>query len=142
MGGYAPNTVSGEMHRPFLAAGAVLAFIAVAAGAFGAHGLEGTIPPARLETFETAARYQMYHALALLFVGTAARSWPAKGWAGPGLLFVAGILVFSGSLYALALTGAGWLGAVAPVGGTALLVGWLWLTLVILRVVKVRDGGF
>ncbi|MDX1395646.1 MAG: DUF423 domain-containing protein [Gemmatimonadota bacterium] len=121
------------MHRPFLAAGAVLAFLAVAAGAFGAHGLEGTIPAERLATFDTAARYQMYHALALLFVGMAGRVWPRGFWAGPALLFLAGVVVFSGSLYALALTGQGWLGAVAPIGGATLLAGWLWLTIVALR---------
>jgi uncharacterized membrane protein YgdD (TMEM256/DUF423 family) len=121
------------MHRPFLAAGTLLAFLGVGAGAFGVHGLEGTLSPDRLDTFEPAARYQMYHAFALLILGGAAARWPGKGWAGPGLCFLVGTIVFSGSLYLLALTGASWLGAVAPIGGTTLLAGWVWMTLVVLR---------
>jgi uncharacterized membrane protein YgdD (TMEM256/DUF423 family) len=121
------------MHRPFLAAGTLLSFLAVGAGAFGAHGLEGSLSPERLETFETAARYQMYHALALLLLGLAAARWPGRGWTGPGLCFVGGTLVFSGSLYTLAITGASWLGAIAPIGGATLLAGWMWMTLVVLR---------
>jgi len=121
------------MHRLFLAAGCLLAFLAVAAGAFGAHGLAGWLSPARLATFETAARYQMYHALALIFVGLAAARWPRKAWSGPGLLFLVGTIGFSGSLYALALSGVGLFGALAPIGGSALLAGWLWALLVVLR---------
>ena len=134
MGGYARLTVPQIMHRPFLAAGAVLALLAVAAGAFGAHGLEGTIPAGRLETFETAARYQMYHALGLLFLGLAAAGWPRRAWTGPAALLFGGILVFSGSLYALALTGIGVFGAIAPLGGASLIAGWAWMALVVLRV--------
>lgn len=121
------------MHRPFLIAGTLLAFLAVAAGAFGAHGLEGSITPDRLETFETGARYQMYHAIALLLLGLTAARWPTKAWAGPGVLFVFGTVVFSGSLYLLAVTGMGWLGAIAPIGGTTLLAGWLWMAVVVAR---------
>jgi len=121
------------MHRPFLAAGCLLAFLAVAAGAFGAHGLQGVLTAARLETWETAARYQMYHALALLFLGLAAARRPAVRWSGPAILLFAGTVVFSGSLYALALTGVGALGAVAPIGGAGLLAGWIWALLVVLR---------
>lgn len=121
------------MHRPFLAAGCLLAFLAVAAGAFGAHGLQGVLTASRLETWETAARYQMYHALALLFLGLAAARRPAARWSGPGILLFGGTVVFSGSLYALALTGVGVLGAVAPIGGAALLAGWIWALLVVLR---------
>ena len=112
------------MTRFFLAAGALLAGIAVAAGAFGAHGLEGRVTPNRLETFRTAVTYQMYHALALLVVGWAA----AQGWGGAiewaGYCFLAGTLVFSGSLYVLVLTDTGWLGAITPLGGAAFLAGW------------------
>ena len=121
------------MHRPFLALGCLFGFLGVAAGAFGAHGLEGMIPADRLDTFETGVRYQIAHALALLFVGLAAARWPVRAWAGPGLLLVVGTLVFSGSLYALALTGVGAFGAIAPIGGTGLIAGWLWLALVALR---------
>ncbi|MDH3734312.1 MAG: DUF423 domain-containing protein [Gemmatimonadota bacterium] len=121
------------MHRPFLVAGSLLALIAVAAGAFGAHGLQGALTPERLDTFETATRYQMYHALGLLFVGLAAARWPARSWAGAGLLLLFGTLVFAGSLYALALSGIGVFGAIAPIGGASLIGGWLWVTLVVLR---------
>jgi uncharacterized membrane protein YgdD (TMEM256/DUF423 family) len=112
------------MTRFFFVAGALLAGIGVAAGAFGAHGLEGRVSPDRLDTFHTAVTYQMYHALALLVVGWAA----AQGWGGlvhgAGYCFLAGTLVFSGSLYVLVLTDTPWLGAVTPFGGTALIVGW------------------
>jgi uncharacterized membrane protein YgdD (TMEM256/DUF423 family) len=106
--------------RSLVALGALNAALAVAAGAFAAHGLRGRIEPRALEIFETAARYQMYHALAMILAGVlAART---AGW-----LFQAGIVVFSGSLYALALTDVTWLGAITPFGGLAFLVGWVWL---------------
>ena len=112
--------------RFFLVAGAVLAGLAVAAGAFGAHGLEGRVPPERLAAFETGARYGMVHALALLLVGLLSDRWPGGvrwlRWAGG--LFLAGIVVFSGSLYLLVLTDTPWLGAVTPLGGVAFLAGW------------------
>jgi uncharacterized membrane protein YgdD (TMEM256/DUF423 family) len=115
------------MSRLFVALGALLAGLAVAAGAFGAHGLEGRVSPDRLETFRTAVAYQMYHALGLLVVGWAA----AQGWGplvhGAGYCFVAGIVVFSGSLYVLVLTDTGWLGAITPIGGVAFIAGWLLL---------------
>ena len=110
--------------RALLAGGAAAALVAVAAGAFGAHGLEGRVEPRLVEVFETAARYQMYHALGLLALGLAAARWPDPLWGVAGALFGIGILVFSGSLYTLALTGIGWLGAVTPAGGLAFLAGW------------------
>ena len=110
--------------RVLLTAGAVAALAGVAAGAFGAHGLEGRVEPRLVEVFETGARYQMYHARGLLALGLAAARWPDPLWSWAGALFGAGILVFSGSLYALGLTGVGWLGAVTPVGGLAYLAGW------------------
>ena len=112
------------MDRVFFALGAVLAGLGVAAGAFGAHGLRARLTPDMLAIFETAVRYQMYHALALLAVGWASARWPESGVALAGWLFVAGIVVFSGSLYVLALTGTRWLGAVTPFGGLAFFVGW------------------
>jgi uncharacterized membrane protein YgdD (TMEM256/DUF423 family) len=112
------------MDRTFLALGAVFGGLAVAAGAFGAHGLRGRLAPDMLEVFETAARYEMYHALALLAVAAAVARWPESAAAAAGWCFVAGILVFSGSLYVLALTGVRWLGAITPLGGVAFLVGW------------------
>lgn len=112
------------MTRFFVGLGALLAGIAVMLGAFGAHGLEGRVSPDRVETFRTGVEYQMYHALALLFVGwAAAQGWgPLLHWA--GYCFLAGILIFSGSLYLLVLTDTGWLGAVTPLGGVAFIVGW------------------
>jgi uncharacterized membrane protein YgdD (TMEM256/DUF423 family) len=115
--------------RLFTMLGALSGLIAVAAGAFGAHGLRAKLTPEHLAVFETAARYQMYHALALFAVAwlttrSASALAPAAGW-----LFVTGTVVFSGSLYLLALTGVRWLGAITPIGGVALIAGWLCLAL-------------
>jgi uncharacterized membrane protein YgdD (TMEM256/DUF423 family) len=105
--------------------GAVLGGLGVIAGAFGAHGLEGKISGRSLEVFETAAKYQMYHAPALLAVGllmlNGRGGWTLNlaGWS-----FTIGVLIFSGTLYALALTGIRWLGAITPIGGLALIAGW------------------
>lgn len=108
-----------------LAAGS--GFVAVAAGAFGAHFLKARLPPDALLVFETGARYQMYHALALFAVGYVVSRAPSVAGSAAGWLFTAGTVVFSGSLYALALTGWKALGAVTPVGGAAFLAGWLCL---------------
>jgi uncharacterized membrane protein YgdD (TMEM256/DUF423 family) len=115
------------MDRIFVPLGAVSGLISVAAGAFGAHALRHRIPPEYLTAFETAARYQMYHSLALLAAAwVAIRSpGPLPKWA--GWCFVAGTVLFSGSLYALALTGVRWLGAVTPLGGVAFMLGWIFL---------------
>lgn len=115
------------MVRLFFSLGAGSALLAVAAGAFGAHGLRSRLSPDSLAIFETAARYQMYHALGLLAVAWAANQWGGAlpNWA--GWLFVVGTVLFSGSLYALALSGIGWLGAITPLGGVAFLAGWLCL---------------
>lgn len=120
--------------RLFTALGAASAFVAVGAGAFGAHGLRARLTPELLAVFETGARYQMYHALALIVVAWATSRWPASSAAAAGWCFVAGTVLFSGSLYALALTGVRWLGAVTPLGGLAFLAGWLLL-------VRVALGG-
>jgi len=112
------------MDRTFVGLGAVLAGVAVAAGAFGAHGLRDRVAPDMLAVFETAARYQMYHAVALLFVGWAVTRWPTGQAALAGGFFVAGIVLFSGSLYVLALSGVRWLGAITPLGGLCFLIGW------------------
>jgi uncharacterized membrane protein YgdD (TMEM256/DUF423 family) len=108
---------------PLIALGALNGAIAVAAGAFGAHGLRARLEPRALEIFETAARYQMFHALAMVLCGVIAM----RGAATAGWLFQTGILVFSGSLYALALTDVKVLGAITPLGGVAFLAGWVWL---------------
>jgi uncharacterized membrane protein YgdD (TMEM256/DUF423 family) len=110
--------------RTFASLGAGLAFAAVALGAFGAHALRARVGPDALATFETGVRYQMYHALALF-----ACAWAQERWASPlfgyaGWLLLAGIVIFSGSLYLLTLTGQRWWGAVTPLGGLAFLVGW------------------
>lgn len=102
--------------------GALVGFVAVAAGAFGAHALRSLVMAARLETFEVAVRYQMYHALAMMLAGLLGAKDAA--WC-----FLVGTLVFSGSLYFLVLTEQRWLGAVTPVGGLLLLAGWALLAL-------------
>jgi uncharacterized membrane protein YgdD (TMEM256/DUF423 family) len=113
------------MDRTFAALAALLGFLGVGLGAFGAHALRATLEPRDLEIFETAVRYQLIHALALLGVAWAWTRWPGTATVAAGWLFVAGVVVFSGSLYTLVLTGARWLGAVTPLGGLALLAGWL-----------------
>lgn len=105
--------------------GAVLGFVGVAAGAFAAHGLKARLEPEMLAVFETGVRYQMYHALALVAAGALARVAPSRAAAWAGGLWVAGVVIFSGTLYALALTGLRWFGAITPVGGVLLLAGWL-----------------
>ncbi len=112
------------MSRVFLALGAANAFLAVAAGAFGAHGLKARAPADLLAVFETGARYHLFHALGLLAVGLWLQLRPAPTVAVGGWLLQAGILIFSGSLYVLALTGVRAWGAVTPVGGLAFLAGW------------------
>jgi uncharacterized membrane protein YgdD (TMEM256/DUF423 family) len=112
------------MSRTFFILGAVLALLAVAAGAFGAHGLRARVTPELLVVFETAARYQMYHAVALIVTAWAWGQWPGTATLAAGWLFLAGILIFSGSLYVLVLTGLRWMGAITPIGGVAFLLGW------------------
>ena len=112
------------MDRLFFGLGSASALIAVALGAFGAHGLRARIVPDMLTTFEIGVRYQLYHALALLAVGAIAGRLPTGAVSAAGWLFVAGTVIFSGSLYTLALTGQRWLGAVTPLGGLAFLAGW------------------
>ena len=113
------------MERVFFGLGSLSAGLAVALGAFAAHGLRSRISTEALQTFETGARYQMYHALALLAVAWAATRWPGGAVSAAGWLFVAGTLLFSGSLYLLAVTGHRALGAITPFGGLAFILGWL-----------------
>jgi uncharacterized membrane protein YgdD (TMEM256/DUF423 family) len=118
------------MDTTFLLVGSLLGFLGVAAGAFGAHGLRSRLSTDMLSVFETAVRYQMYHVFALLIVAAAigrlgdARLLSLAGW-----FFVAGIFLFSGSLYALALSGVSMLGAITPLGGLAFLIGWACLAI-------------
>jgi uncharacterized membrane protein YgdD (TMEM256/DUF423 family) len=113
------------MDRTFVALGAISAAISVAAGAFGAHALRARLPADLLAVFETGARYQMYHALGLALAAWAVARWPGAAAAWAGWLFVAGTVLFSGSLYGLALSGIRWLGAVTPLGGVAFIAGWI-----------------
>ena len=115
------------MDRLFFLIGAVSAFVGVAAGAFGAHGLKDRLSADMLATFEVGVRYQMYHAFALIAAAWAQARWPGSLATTAGWLFVAGTIVFSGSLYLLSLTGQRWLGAITPIGGLAFLAGWLCL---------------
>lgn len=115
-----------------LAVAAFLLAIAVAAGAFGAHALKNTLSTDRLETWQTAVQYHAWHGLGLILIaliGTQFQivvTWPAS-------LILAGILIFSGSLYVLCLTGVSWLGAVTPIGGLAFIAGWVMLGIQILK---------
>ena len=118
-----------SLERVFFSIGAASAFIAIAAGAFGAHALRARLEPQMLSVFETAARYQMYHALALLACAWASTKWPGALVSTAAWLFVGGSVAFSGSLYALSLTGERAFGAVAPIGGLALLGGWVCLVM-------------
>ncbi len=117
-------SVKGSAGRLFLVLGAVLGFLGVAAGAFGAHGLRGRVTAELLAAYQTGARYHLIHALALILMGALAPRLSSRATAVSGWAFVIGVVVFSGSLYALALTGTRWLGAVTPFGGVSLLVGW------------------
>lgn len=112
------------MSRNYLAFGAISAGLAVALGAFAAHALKMRLDPQALATFEVAVRYQMYHALALVAVGLLAERHESRLLGVSGALFVAGTVLFSGSLYALSLSGVTWLGAITPFGGVAFLSGW------------------
>ncbi|HVQ74206.1 MAG TPA: DUF423 domain-containing protein [Candidatus Binatia bacterium] len=111
------------MDRTFVAIGAISGLLGVALGAFAAHGLRSRLEPEMLQVFEVGVRYQMYHALALVAVGWAATRWPGAAGAA-GWLFVAGTLIFSGSLYGLSLSGVRWLGAITPLGGACFILGW------------------
>ena len=119
------------MDRFFFTSGAIAAFIAVALGAFGAHSLRTKLTPEMLNIFEVGVRYQMYHALGLIAVAWAMSRWPDVGTGRDlsllnyaGWAFIAGIVIFSGSLYILSITGIRWFGAITPIGGLAFLLGW------------------
>ncbi len=118
------------MSRNFILMGAFFAFLGVAIGAFGAHALAGTLAAnGRTDTFETGVRYQMYHALGLFIAGLLAEKWPGRYTRWAGWLFVVGIILFSGSLYVLAIQNVLVMGAVTPLGGVAFLAGWACLGL-------------
>ena len=113
------------MDRPFFVLGSLGAMLGVAAGAFGAHALRARLEPEMLAVFETGVRYQLVHSLALLAVAWAVVRWPGRSTVAAGWLFVAGIVLFSGSLYGLALGGVHALGWITPFGGVAFIAGWV-----------------
>ncbi len=121
------------MDRSFFALGAVLGALGVAAGAFGAHALAGKLAADRLELFELAARYQMIHALALIAAAWAAQRWPSGITSAAGWLFVAGVVIFCGTIYALAFGAPRILGAVTPIGGMSLIIAWVLLAVAALK---------
>lgn len=121
------------MDRLFLIIAALSGAISVGAGAFGAHALRTRLEARLFEVFETAAQYQMYHALALVAVAWVASRWPGTLVTASGWLFVAGTVLFSGSLYAMALTGVRALGAITPLGGICFIAGWLSLAVAVAK---------
>ena len=121
------------MQRIFFSLGAGFALLSVATGAFAAHALKARLSTEMLAMFEIGARYQMYHALGLIAVAWAFSQWNSQLILAAGWLFVIGIAIFSGSLYMLSLTGIRQLGAITPIGGLALIVGWFCLVLAALR---------
>lgn len=118
------------MERTFFILASLLGSLSVALGAFGAHALRGRIEDSLIANYQTGVSYMFYHTLALFITVWALSKWPASSlplWA--GWLFVAGIVIFSGSLFVMAFTGLRWLGAITPIGGVAFIVGWLLLGL-------------
>jgi uncharacterized membrane protein YgdD (TMEM256/DUF423 family) len=118
-----------------MVAGAVLAAVAVGAGAFGAHALAARLPPERLATWETAARYHMYGALSVVLVALARSRFQSSLLSAAGWALVTGTLIFGGTVYALALGGPRWLGAVTPLGGLGLIIGWVMVAVAVWRAV-------
>jgi uncharacterized membrane protein YgdD (TMEM256/DUF423 family) len=121
------------MDRLFLALGAVNALVSVACGAFAAHGLKKQVGPDLVAIFETGAKYQMYHALGLILVGLLCIHRPSGLLTTGGFFLLAGIVIFSGSLYALTLSGVRGLGAITPFGGVSFLIGWALVALAAIR---------
>jgi uncharacterized membrane protein YgdD (TMEM256/DUF423 family) len=120
------------MNTLFLTIAALNGFIAVSLGAFAAHGLKASLSADMLNTFQTGVQYHMYHALALFGVGVLTLHFPSNALLRTsGFLFLAGIVIFSGSLYALSLSGIRWLGAITPIGGVMFLAGWALLALAV-----------
>ena len=121
------------MSNLFFALGSGLSLLGVVFGAFGAHALRTKLTPELLETFEVAVRYQLYHSLGMLAAAWAVLQWQNHLTAAAGWCFFGGILIFSGSLYVLSLTGIRWLGAITPIGGLAFILGWGCLMLAAIR---------
>jgi uncharacterized membrane protein YgdD (TMEM256/DUF423 family) len=125
------------MNARFVAIGSICAFLSVLFGAFGAHTLKDILTPNMLANFQTGVQYQMYHSLGLIIIGFAASYLPeSKLITRAGWSMLIGIVLFSGSLYVLSLTGITLLGAITPLGGVAFLLGWLMLTIAVLKKVN------
>lgn len=120
------------MHKGFLTTAALLGAVTVGLGAFGAHALKQSLSPASLGIYETAVRYQFYHVFALALTGLLAAQFAGKQLRLAGILFICGIVLFSGSLYLLSLMPAyPWLGAITPLGGACFIAGWIFLALAV-----------
>lgn len=114
--------------KTFLVIGALAMALGVILGAFGAHGLKNKLTPDLLAVYHTGVEYHLYHALGLILVGVLINQFPqVSGLQLGGWLLLAGILIFSGSLYVLAISGVRWLGAITPIGGLAFIAGWVWI---------------
>ncbi len=114
------------MSQLFVILGALMAFLSVALGAFGAHGLQGKLSAEMLDIYQTGVQYHMIHALGLILIGLLAGLWGSGTWLNAaGWALLTGIIIFSGSLYMLSMTGIKWLGAITPIGGVAFLIGWI-----------------
>ena len=122
-----------ERHIIWIIIGSALAALAVAVGAFGAHGLKSRVSADDLVIFETGVRYQMYHSLALILLGLIGVNFQSNIVQLPAILFLVGIIIFSGTLYLIPLTGLRWFGAITPIGGTALILGWIVLIFNLIR---------
>ncbi len=121
------------MSKTIIMTASVLLALAVAIGAFGAHGLKSHLSDELLQTFKTGVEYHFYHALGLLLVGMLSLSMPS-GWLNwSAILLTVGIILFSGSLYVLAITGIKWLGAITPFGGLSFIAGWILLFIAVLK---------
>jgi uncharacterized membrane protein YgdD (TMEM256/DUF423 family) len=126
------------MYKPAMTAGAILAALAVILGAFGAHALKAKLPPDQLMVFETGVRYQFYHSFALLATGITFPNYPFKSLKTATALFICGVVLFSGSLYAMVLlsmsgTSIGPAGIITPIGGLLLIAGWVFFLMAIIR---------
>ncbi len=125
-----------NMSKPILMTASILLALAVAIGAFGAHGLKAHLSNEMLQTYKTGVEYHFYHALGLLLIGVLSISFPSNLLNWSAILLTVGIILFSGSLYVLSITGVKWLGAITPLGGLSFIAGWVLLFLAIWRSFK------
>ena len=126
------------MSKTILLTASILLALAVAIGAFGAHGLKSYLSEAMLQTWKTGVEYHFYHSLGLLLIGVLSVSMPTQLLNWSALFLFAGIVLFSGSLYILAITGIKWIGAITPLGGICFIAGWLLLFMTVLKYYAVK----